>query len=130
MSLSNYGIKGMKWGVRKSRVNSSRKIAKLAKTRDRLARDAKRNADENFQAAKNVRSTYRNNFDEGDVETVAKAFVSAGKKYIETYDRLMLMPLDIVSNKQLKDLYWNGVRNANKLNFGMDAFDLRDRRDG
>lgn len=125
--LMHYGVKGMKWGVHKARGNSPRKIAKLAKTRDRLARDAKRNAEENFEAAKNVRSIYRNNFDRTDVEPTAQAFARAGKKYIETHDRLMSMPLDIVSNKQLKDTYWRGVREANKLNFGMDAFDLRDR---
>lgn len=125
--LQHYGVKGMKWGVRKARVNSPRKMAKLARTRDRLARDAKRNAEENFEAAKNVRSIYRNNFDKNDVEPTAAALARAGKKYIETHDRLMSMPLDIVSNKQLKDAYWRGVREANKLNFGMDAFDLRDR---
>lgn len=125
--LYHYGVKGMKWGVRKARVNSPRKIAKLSKTRDRLARNAKRNAEENFEAAKNVRSIYRNNFDKNDVEPTAEAFARAGKKYIETHDQLMSMRLDIVSNKQLKDAYWRGVREANKLNFGMDAFDLRDR---
>ena len=126
--LYHYGVKGMKWGVRKSRSNSSRKMAKLSKTRDRLARDAKRNADENFEAAKNVKTIYRNNFDKTDVDAVSNAFASAGRKYNETNKRLMSMDLNTISNKQLKDVYWNGVREANKLNLGMDAFDMRDRR--
>ena len=126
--LLHYGVKGMKWGVRKSRSNSSRKMAKLSKIRDRLAKDAKRNADENFEAARNVKSIYRDNFDKNDVDVVSNAFASAGKKYIETNKRLMSTDLNTVSKKQLKDVYWKGVREANKLNLGMDAFDMRDRR--
>lgn len=99
--------------------------------RDRLAADAKRRADQNFVAAKNVKKNSKSaldvGFDKNDVDLISKGFQAAGETYIQTNKKLLSLKPGDFNKKQLKDIYRQGYKEANKLAYGIDAFDYRDR---
>ena len=119
--LYHYGVKGMRWGVRKAQ--------KKAELRDKLARKLKKESSDNFKASKIMKGLAdedHNNIYE-DRETynrMIKGLSDAGKRYTESHNKLMSMDVNSVSKRQIKKEYWKAYKDATKLNFGIDVFDL------
>ena len=111
--LRHYGVLGMRWGVRR--------------TRDQLARAAKQRSNENFEAAKTLKDNEGFLDDEETRKQLVDGCIAAGKRFLKAHQDLMDMDVDRVSERMVKKIYWDAVRDAEIMNYGLDVFDLRDR---
>ena len=75
--ISHYGIKGMKWGVRKKRNSMSRDQRKLARAENKARRRDQKSAE-----AARRREFLENN---PDVDTRKKVFIRDGKKFAKGF---------------------------------------------
>lgn len=105
--LTHYGVKGIKWGVRRSIAKRSRKAAKLERKasqkyeRERTyeSRATKANnpnrAAKNKQKAKNVRAERKTIEKERDklVTGISKKDIDQGRRYLTRRDSLIYTPL-------------------------------------
>ena len=75
--ISHYGVKGMKWGVRKKRNSMSRDQRKLARAENKARRRDQKSAE-----AARRREFLENN---PDVDTRKKVFIRDGKKFAKGF---------------------------------------------
>lgn len=120
--LYHYGIKGMKWGIKKNRGNSLRRQNKLAKKRDDLVNTTARKADMYLTVSKNFNND--KTYSAAERAKYSKQFRDAGKAYLEANKKLMNADLSTVSKKELSGIYYKADNKADKITNYWDAYDL------
>ena len=105
--LTHYGVKGMKWGVRRAQ-KAVQKYGQMAKRQAsanyKVANAAKKmlNSGYNSQTGKRLTSTDRQR-----ISREYATYASAGKKWIETHKDIMNMNISIVTPRDVKNRYKN-----------------------
>lgn len=120
--LYHYGVKGMKWGIKKNRGNSSKRQNKLAKKRDDLVNETVREANRYFTASKSFNNS--KTYSAAERAKYAKQYRDAGKEYLEANKKLMNADLSTVSKKELSDIYYKAARKANEITNRWEAYEL------
>lgn len=107
--LMHYGVKGMKWGVRKARKAQ----AKFAGKAERQAANHQRNAS-------TIKNLLKSGYDEGDMpldSETRKAYkhemqraMASAEKWMKTRDDIMSMKLSDVTANDIKDRFKDTYR--------------------